>query len=149
MLDLFAGTGALSFEAISRGAASAVCVDHDARVIRELESSARELGVASVVRAIRLDLFTDASAVVRRLPAVEGGFDLVFADPPYAEIERLPELLLALAEDGRLADHAWVSVEHPAKHRWTWPNRLAQVADYRYGQTVISLGTHQPREARA
>ena len=146
VLDLFAGTGALSFEALSRGAASAVAVDLDPRVIRDLKSSAHELGLESMLQAIRLDLFADPATVVRHLPVVEGGFDLVFADPPYAEIERLSGLLAELAAQGMLANGAWVTVEHPAKHDWVWPNRLAPAADYRYGQSVISLGIHDPEK---
>lgn len=142
VLDLFAGTGALSFEAMSRGALDAVAIDHDTRALRELKESARSLGLAERTRALRLDLLGDARIVAAQVPEVAGGFGLVFSDAPYGEIERVPALLGALVDAGRLAPDAWIVVERPAKHAWTFPNGLASEAEYRYGQTGISLGLH-------
>lgn len=146
VLDLFAGTGALSFEALSRGAASSVAVDRDPRVIRELQRSASDLGLDEVTHPVRVDLLGDPEAVVRKLPKVEGGFDLVFADAPYSEIDSIPGLLRELVAQRRLAPNAWIVVERPATYDWVWPNGLAPDADYRYGQTGISLGVHEPEK---
>jgi 16S rRNA (guanine966-N2)-methyltransferase len=145
-LDLFAGTGALSFEALSRGAARAVLVDRDARAIRELCRSAESLGLGEKTEAVRLDLLGDPRTVARRIPGIEPGYDLVFSDAPYAEIEEVPALLAALCEAERLRSNAWVVVERPASREWAWPNGLAPVADYRYGQTGISLGRYEPEK---
>jgi 16S rRNA (guanine966-N2)-methyltransferase len=144
VLDLFAGTGALSFEALSRGAARAIVIDSDPRVVRALAQSATELGMSEQTRAIRLDLLKEPATVIGKIPFVDGGFDLVFADAPYAEIAAVPDLLSALVAQGRLARAAWVVVERPATHDWAWPNGLAHEADYRYGQTGISLGVYEP-----
>jgi len=146
VLDLFAGTGALSFEALSRGAASAIVVDRDPRVIRALEQSATSLGIGEQTQATKLDLLKDPATVVRKLPEVDGGFDLVFADAPYADVAAVPGLLQALISQGRLASNAWVVVERPATCEWAWPNGLAPDADYRYGQTGISLGVYEPEK---
>ncbi len=146
VLDLFAGTGALSFEALSRGAARAVLVDRDARAIRELRQSAESLRLGEKTEALRLDLLSEPRTVARRIPDVESGYDLVFCDAPYAEIERVPALLAALCDAERLRSGAWIVVERPASREWTWPNGLAPVADYRYGQTGISLGRHEPEK---
>ena len=146
VLDLFAGTGALSFEALSRGAAVAVAVDRDPRVLRELDRSAAELGIDSVVRTARMDLLGDPRVAVRKLPVVEGGFTLVFADAPYSEIEAVPALLRQLISQERLSADAWIVVERPATYDWAWPNGLAHEADYRYGQTGISLGVYAPEK---
>jgi 16S rRNA (guanine966-N2)-methyltransferase len=146
VLDLFAGTGALSFEALSRGAAQAVLVDQDPRAIRESVANAKELGLEANTRAARVDLLADPEEVVRRLPEVEGGFDLVFADAPYAQIESVAAILEALARKDRLAPAAWVVVERPSSYPWIWPNGLAPEAEYRYGQTGISLGRHEAKE---
>lgn len=146
VLDLFAGTGALSFEALSRGAASVVAVDRDPRVIRALEQSAAELGIDGQIRTVRLDLLGNPAAAVRKLPNVEGGFDLVFADAPYDEIGAVPALLSELVSQRRLAAGAWLVVERPAARGWSWPNGLAHEADYRYGQTGISLGVYPPEK---
>jgi 16S rRNA (guanine(966)-N(2))-methyltransferase RsmD len=148
VLDLFAGTGALSFEAMSRGALDAVAIDHDTRALRELKESARSLGLAERTRAIRLDLLGDARTVAAKVPEVAGGFGLVFADAPYSEIEQVPGLLRALVDAGRLAPDAWIVVERPAKHEWAFPNGLASEAEYRYGQTVISLGVHPSEKGK-
>jgi 16S rRNA (guanine966-N2)-methyltransferase len=146
VLDLFAGTGALSFEALSRGAAVAVAVDRDPRVVRELERSAADLGIDAVTRTVRIDLLGDPRAAIRKLPEVEGGFDLVFVDAPYSEIEAVPPLLEQLISQDRLATNSWIVVERPATYDWVWPNGLAHEADYRYGQTGISLGVYEPEK---
>ena len=75
-LDLFAGTGVLGFEALSRGAAEAWFVEQDAKLVDALRTTARQLGVApQIVRR-------DALAFLREPPAAR--FDVVFLDPPYA-----------------------------------------------------------------
>ena len=144
VLDLFAGTGALGFEALSRGAVSAVLVERDPQVVRQLKQSVGELGLGAETRIARVDLLGDPASVAARLPAMDGGFDLVFCDAPYSEIDSVPALISQLAHDGLLRRSAWVVVERPAQHEWTWPNALAPEAEYRYGQTGISLGVYEP-----
>jgi 16S rRNA G966 N2-methylase RsmD len=80
---------------------------------------------------------------VRKLPRVRGGFTLVFCDAPYSDIESVPALLVELMRQGRLAPNAWIVIERPASYEWTWPNALAPDAEYRYGQTGISLGVYE------
>ena len=78
VLDAFAGTGALGIEAVSRGAASAVFIEHDARVAKVLEENLRAVGVASPVHPcaiIRGNFLT--------VPVPGPPFDLVLLDPPY------------------------------------------------------------------
>lgn len=145
VLDLFAGTGALSFEALSRGAAEAVLVDRDPQAIEEIQRSARTLGVEDQTRALKIDLGGNPAAVVSKVPAPPKGFDLVFADAPYAEIESVPPLLEAFVAANKLAWGAWVVVEHPASHGWVWSRGLASDSDYRYGQTRISLGVYEEK----
>ncbi|MBT8482303.1 MAG: methyltransferase [Myxococcales bacterium] len=148
VLDLFAGTGALGFEALSRGASDAVLVDSDPQAVRQIKRSAEELGLAEEVRAVRLDLLGDPASVVRKLPLTTPAFSLVFADAPYSEIGAIPGILCALAAAERLAPEAWVAIEHPANHKWSWPNGLAPDADYRYGRTGISLGVFAAGKGR-
>jgi 16S rRNA (guanine966-N2)-methyltransferase len=136
----------LSFEALSRGARHAVVVDDDSKVIRQLKQSAGELGLGEAVRAIRMSLLGDPEAAVRKLPVTKGGFDLVFVDAPYSEIDSVPVLLDALVREDRLARGAWIVIERPARHAWKWPNGLAHEADYRYGDTGISLGVYRPEK---
>jgi 16S rRNA (guanine(966)-N(2))-methyltransferase RsmD len=148
VLDLFAGTGALGFEALSRGASNAVLVDRDPRVVFQIKESAEELGLEKQVRAVRLDLLGDPASVVRKLAPTGPAFSLVFADAPYSEVGAIPGILDALAAAERLAPGAWVAIEHPASHEWSWPKLLAPDADYRYGRTGISLGVFAAEKGR-
>ncbi|MFW6049798.1 MAG: RsmD family RNA methyltransferase [Myxococcota bacterium] len=138
VLDLFAGTGALAFEALSRGARAATLVEGDHRVARALDRAARQLGLAERTRVRRVDLLGARDRIARAL-STDGPFTLVFADPPYAEIDRLPALLGALIESAVIAPGARVVVEHAA--RGADPSLpLASIARYRYGDTAIALG---------
>lgn len=148
VLDLFAGTGALSFEALSRGASHAVLVDRDQQVIRQIARSAKELGIDAELRTVRLDLLGDPMAAVRKLPKTGSGFNLIFVDAPYSEVDAVPPLLEALIASETLATGASIVIEHASTHDWTWPNGLASEADYRYGRTGISLGVYAREEGR-
>jgi len=105
-LDLFAGSGVLGFEALSRGAAHAVLVDRDRAVVRHLRETARTLGAegAEVVAADAMDW----------LHRGRGPFDVVFLDPPF-DSGLLPSLLARLDQPGCLAPGAFVYVERPAR----------------------------------
>lgn len=140
VLDLYAGTGALAFEALSRGAESAVLVERERDVAKVLALSARELGLESRVRIEQLDLHGPAKAILSRL-ARDGGrpFELVFADPPYAEIERVPPLLEALVQAGIVAPDALVVLEHGKKQPPRQLGRLACIAAYEYGDTTVAF----------
>ncbi|MEM9730392.1 MAG: 16S rRNA (guanine(966)-N(2))-methyltransferase RsmD [Myxococcota bacterium] len=144
VLDLFAGSGALSFEALSRGAASATLVDSDARVLREIKASATTLDLGNSVQTVRADLATP-SAAVRRIRTEERTFDLLFIDAPYSDIGLVPPVLEAIEGADLMNPGAYVVVEHPRRYRWEWTKGLASEADYRYGHTVISLGVYQPK----
>lgn len=145
VLDLFAGSGAFGFEAISRGARQATLFDLDTRAIREIRRSAQTLDVADRVRALRIDLLAKPSSVVERMGADATGFDLVFIDAPYANIGSVPPLIEALMAAERFAPGAWVVVEHPDSHTWKWTKGLASEAEYRYGHTRISLGVNEEK----
>jgi 16S rRNA (guanine(966)-N(2))-methyltransferase RsmD len=100
-LDLFAGSGIFSFEAISRGAASATAVDNDRRAIESISRFAKEWDVP--VTAIYGD-------VIAVLPRLHEQFDVVFADPPF-DYENYDELLEAI-DRMKLAPDPIVAVEH-------------------------------------
>jgi 16S rRNA (guanine966-N2)-methyltransferase len=137
VLDLFAGTGALAFEALSRGARSAVLAEKNPRVRRALEQNAEALGLASQVRIVGLDLLADAARVACSLES-EGPFDLIFADPPYS-VHRTGELLDALVEASLLREGGLVVLEGPSSAAPPALRRLAPVRVYRYGDTLVSL----------
>lgn len=128
VLDVFAGSGALGLEALSRGAAHATFVEQAGAALRTIRQNADTLGVAdrcSVQRA-------DALRFLSSSPGVR--YDLVFADPPYAltELERLPGLLLPL-----VAPEGLLVLEHGADVRFDDEPGLEM--SRAYGQTVVSL----------
>ena len=84
VLDLFAGTGALGIEALSRGAARATFVDDDPRAVEAIRRNLAEIGVEATVQR------RDAAAFLR---SAAGPYDLVFIDPPYSSAPRMAEAL--------------------------------------------------------
>ncbi len=104
-LDLYAGTGALGFEALSRGAASVTLVERNPRVLRQLRASAELLGAGETAHIVR----ADALAWLRRGHA--GPFDLAFIDPPYADAQ-LEAVLGELDRRALLANGGRVYIEH-------------------------------------
>ena len=99
--DLFAGSGALGFEALSRGAASVTFVESNARAARVILSTAEKLGAVERIRVI------GGSALA--LPPSES-FDLIFADPPYGEGSGTAALE-AVGASGWLGPGGWLSIE--------------------------------------
>ena len=131
-LDLFAGSGIFSFEAVSRGARESVAVDASRPHAAAIEKTARQLAVP--VRAIS----ADALAGIKRLRGEV--FDLIYADPPYA-YPQYDALLDALDRDVTLAPDAVVAIEH-RRHTDPFPNnptRLRLTRRAEYGEVWISF----------
>jgi 16S rRNA (guanine966-N2)-methyltransferase len=129
VLDLFAGSGALGIECLSRGAESAVLVERDPRAVETIRANLEVLGPdsarASVVRADAVDYLATA-----------GHFDLVLADPPYG-FDRWPAVLdrLAPLTDLLVAETGWEKGGDP----WSLGPRWETVKVRRYGGTVVSI----------
>jgi len=130
-LDLFAGSGIFSFEAISRGAKESVAIDSSRAHTSAIDKTAKDLGVP--VRTVT----ADALAGIKRL----GGevFDVVYADPPYA-YDRYDDLLMSI-DSLSLADDARVAVEHRRRSEpfTATPNRLKFSRRAEYGEVWISF----------
>jgi 16S rRNA (guanine966-N2)-methyltransferase len=137
VLDLFAGTGALAFEALSRGAAHAVLVDRDPAMVRAMRESAATLGLQAQSEVLALDLERPASAWLPRLPG--GPFELVFVDPPYVRVDLVAPMLEALAAADRLASEATVVIEHARRAPPDLARGFGEIAAYRYGDTAVVL----------
>lgn len=99
--DLFAGSGALGFEALSRGAAHATFVERDAKAVATIRDNAKRLGAIE-----RAQVLAGSALVLPRA----GPFDLVLADPPYAAGSG-SAVVEAVAKAGWLAPGGWLSVE--------------------------------------
>ena len=139
VLDLFAGSGALGIEALSRGAAKAVFVEKDRNAATCIEENVRSLGENnfSLHKADVLDLVDSTSTGTAA--------DLVFIDPPYALTdEQIVELLVTLATKNWLANEAVVVVERSSKSVVDWPEGFAALANKSYGDTGIWYGEYAP-----
>ena len=135
VLDLYAGSGALGLEALSRGAAQVVLVESGPRVLPVLRANVAAVGLPGAV------------VVAGSVPTVVAGrpparFDLVLADPPYATpAVEVRGVLSALAAGGWLAADAVVVVERSSREEpWEWPTPLTGVRDRRYGEAVLRYG---------
>jgi 16S rRNA (guanine(966)-N(2))-methyltransferase RsmD len=104
VLDLYAGSGALGLEALSRGAAHAVFVDASAVACKVITHNAEGLGVAARVDVVRAEL-------PRGLARLRGPFDWIFLDPPYAG-DWLASTLTALSTSDLIAPAATIIAEH-------------------------------------
>lgn len=130
VLDLFAGTGALGLEAVSRGARSAVLVERDPQLAEGLRQLAAKLSGGERVQVV----CADALSWLRQIPGSHdsAGFDLVFVDPPFAGDLWHPAFE---ALEGHLADEAWLYVESPSLMQpgATWrPHREGRTRDVHY-----------------
>lgn len=142
VLDLFAGTGAMGFEALSRGARHAVLVDYDPRTIRGINQAARSLGLDKQCKIVSADL--RRSAAVDELGAEP--FGRIFADPPYSDIHCVAPLLERMLERGLLGPECIIVVEHARKNPPTLPESLQILSEPRYGDTAVVLATLPPPE---
>lgn len=129
VLDLFAGSGALGLEALSRGAADVVLVDNDEKAIRACRAN---------IAALDLD-----GAVARRMTARhfltdgEDRFDVVLADPPYQfSNEEIVELLVLIRDRG--AGDALIGIERSSRSApFVWPAGYEALRERSYGEAVI------------
>lgn len=137
VLDLYAGSGALGLEALSRGAEAALLVESDRRAAAVLRGNISDLGLTAA--QVRVGAVTQVLA-----QAGAGVFDLVFADPPYD----LPTAAVegdigALAAHGWLAEDALLLVERSIRSaEIAWPAGFAGRAPKRYGETRIESAVY-------
>jgi 16S rRNA (guanine966-N2)-methyltransferase len=132
VLDLFAGTGALGIEALSRGAAFALFIDERAEARALIRENIAALGLGGVTRLFR----RDATKLGAAHPV--GSFSLIFLDPPYGQ--GLAEQALASArEGGWLAPDALIVVEEAAEPGFKPPDGFTEIERRRYADTEFTL----------
>ena len=129
VLDLFAGSGSLGVEAISRGASQVLFVDSDRRNIRHIESVSREFEIEDQVRTV-------TSPVEKFLEGMPLPYDIIFADPPY-DYEHMHEMIETITTDGWLAEGGWLLLEHDKRHNFTDHPHCAYYKEY--GRTHASI----------
>lgn len=130
VIDLFAGTGALAIEAISRGAAAALLIDQGVEAGEIIQANIEALGLADTVRLIRRD--------ARKLGAAPAGerYGLAFLDPPYGK-SLAHAALAALYDGGWLEPGALLVIEESAEADVALPDAFAVLEARRFGETKI------------
>ncbi|SCF30584.1 16S rRNA (guanine(966)-N(2))-methyltransferase RsmD [Micromonospora chokoriensis] len=135
--DLYAGSGAVGLEALSRGARHVLLVESDPRAARVIRENVAALGVGPAARLVVGKVATALAA------GPDGGpYDVVFADPPYAlPDEEITALLAALVSGGWLAPDALVVVERSSRTRqFDWVDGITSDRSRRYGETTLWYG---------
>lgn len=131
-LDLYAGSGAIGFEAWSRGAGVVTFVEQNRKAADLIRGNASELGF------YRADVMTSAVQAALAIPPV-APYDVVFADPPYPLGEDdLAAMLSSLVSDGWLVPGALVVVERSSRSpEPTWPDAITPSRSKKYGETIL------------
>ncbi|MHB8513540.1 MAG: 16S rRNA (guanine(966)-N(2))-methyltransferase RsmD [Actinomycetota bacterium] len=136
VLDLFAGTGALGLEALSRGASSARFVESSPIAARVIRSNIEMLGYQDRATVSELDV---RKLLLGRIPI---GFDLIFCDPPYqAGVSYLGGVLKSLGERGWVAPGGMVVVESASGASFEKIGDLTEIRRKTFGQTQVTFLT--------
>ena len=154
VLDLFAGSGALGLEALSRGAKNVLLVEADRRACQVIAKNIATVGLPGArVLTDRAERATAAEA-----PPPEAPFDLVLLDPPYAVADRdIVTILTALTSDGWLGEEAEIVLERSSRDAdFPWPRGYEPTRTKTYGEARMNFAvwylrgatpdepTHQP-----
>lgn len=134
-LDLYAGTGGLGIEALSRGAERAVFVERDAKAFAVVKQNVEACRLDKQAELYKLD----ADRALRTMAQRGIAFDLVFLDPPYAH-QKIEEEIRFLHESGMLVDGAWIVAEHDVGVKL--PESIGTCVVDRtaaYGDTAVTL----------
>ncbi|MCX4407743.1 MULTISPECIES: 16S rRNA (guanine(966)-N(2))-methyltransferase RsmD [unclassified Streptomyces] len=136
VLDLYAGSGAVGLEALSRGAGHALLVEADARAARIIRENVKTLGLPGA------EVRSGKAEQIIQGPAPTDPYDLVFLDPPYAVSDGdLREILLTLRTQGWLAGEALVTVERSTRGgEFGWPDGFDAIRARRYGEGTFWYG---------
>jgi 16S rRNA (guanine966-N2)-methyltransferase len=131
VLDLFAGSGSLGFEALSRGAAEVVFVDEWQAATKTIEQNIKLLQCGDRCEVVKAD-------VLRFLRHADGRYDLIFVDPPY-RLEGAPDLPQRIFERGLVSPSGFLIMEHSVRTRITPSESLQLILEREFGGTKVSF----------
>jgi 16S rRNA (guanine966-N2)-methyltransferase len=136
VLDLYAGSGAIGLEALSRGAERVLLVESDARAAAVIKANIKAVDLPGATVAV-----DRVERLLARSPASEGRFDLVLADPPYAVTDDAVTRVLTLLQVGWLADDALIVIERATRSgQLDWPPGFLPSKSRRYGEATFWYG---------
>jgi 16S rRNA (guanine966-N2)-methyltransferase len=127
-LDLFGGTGSISFELASRGAADLTIVEKDPQMLAFIRKTAETLGLTHL-KIIPSDVF-------RFLKNVQDTYDFIFAGPPYA-LETIDQIPDYISDRHLLKEKGWFVLEHTPRNRYS--GHPLFVTERNYGTTIFSI----------
>jgi 16S rRNA (guanine966-N2)-methyltransferase len=136
VLDLFAGTGGLGIEALSRGAASALFVDKAEQAVSSIKRNLKQLGYEGAGVVLKWDV---TKGLPRKHPLVQGGVDLTFLDPPYGS-GLIADVLRELCEKELLRSPSVVVAESSKQE--TMPEQIKKLILLKtrsYGETKVTI----------
>ena len=136
VLDLYAGSGAVGLESLSRGAAAALLVEGDQAAVKTILANVRTLSLPGAeVRSGQVEKVIAAGAPTRP-------YDVLFMDPPYAVTDaELGEILITLRAGGWLADGSLATVERGTRGgEFGWPEGFTPLRERRYGEATLWYG---------
>ncbi|WP_077211414.1 16S rRNA (guanine(966)-N(2))-methyltransferase RsmD [Bacillus dakarensis] len=137
-LDLFAGSGGLGIEAISRGVEKAIFVDRDGKAIGTIRDNIKTCSLEDVTEVYRNDAARALKAIIKR----ELAFDYIFLDPPYAK-QQLKDILETVDSHSLLKENGVIVCEHGTDVKLpAVVGRLQQVKSETYGIITISIYTY-------
>ena len=134
-LDLYAGSGAIGIEALSRGARFCIFVDHRKDNIMLIKENLAKTKLEQNVRLIT----ADANKTIANLTAENIKADLAYLDPPYNETDILP-IVCNIFRQGLITDHGLLIVEHAYKNQH-WADCLTGTSQKKYGDTGLTFIT--------
>ncbi|HET6931718.1 MAG TPA: 16S rRNA (guanine(966)-N(2))-methyltransferase RsmD [Candidatus Acidoferrum sp.] len=144
-MDLFAGSGAVGIEALSRGASEAVFVEKHPPTAALIKKNLELLEIRSGARVVASDALKALEQLAQGSSAATPGIDILFLDPPYAETEQYKIVLSFLGDANLLAENAVVIAEHQRSLdlRETF-GKLEQVRVLRQGDAALSFYRFRP-----
>ncbi len=142
VLDLYAGTGALGIEALSRGMEKGIFVDREKRSVDVIAENLLNTRLSEQAEVYRNDAERALKALVKR----EIAFDLVLLDPPY-KLRHMDKLLHAMLADGMIAEDGIAVVEHDAAHRYGDQIGSLRLSKFSvYGDTAVAVYINERNE---
>lgn len=140
ILDLFAGCGAVAFEALSRGAAEAVLVEKDRHAIESIRINIDDLELKDQTKLITKDAYAS-------IALLNGDFDLIFVDAPYRDVRSTTEIPVMLLESALLKPGAIVVIEHSSHTIMELPEGAKLVKNLKVGEAAFTLFTRDENAA--